>query len=155
MFTKRTDSVLDMACSTDQYYVWYSSTDGVHFNNASACNNYNGILVIHNENFDPDQWEACAGTYCTDDLNGDGVLDHAPAVFDMNGNVTWTGVVIADQVVQVNGNPVIRGGILSLASGGVINTSITGNIDIEFSCEAITGATNQGYKTRLAWHRLR
>ena len=155
MFTKRTDSTLDQPCSTDQYYVWYAGTGGVQFNNSSACNNYNGILVIHNENFDPDQWEACAGTYCTEDANADGKPDHAPAVFDMNGNVQWTGVVIADQVVKVNGTPVIRGGILSLASGGVIDTAITGNIDIEFSCEAVTGATSQGYKTRLSWHRIR
>ena len=105
MFTKRTDTTLDQPCSTDQYYVWYAGTGGVQFNNASACNNYNGILVIHNENFDPDQWEACAGTYCTEDLNADGKPDHAPAVFDMNGNVQWTGVVIADQVVKVNGTP--------------------------------------------------
>ncbi|MHB8835724.1 MAG: hypothetical protein ACYC9Y_08440 [Candidatus Methylomirabilia bacterium] len=155
MFTKRTDTTMNMPCSADPYYVWYASTDGVHFNNSSVCNNYNGILVIHNENFDPDQWETCPGTYCADDLNGDGKLDHAPAVFDMDGNVQWTGVVIADQVVKVNGTPVIRGGIISLASGGVIDTAITGNIDIQFSCEAVTGATSQGYKTRLSWHRMR
>ncbi len=167
MFTKREfkpsppaapntpDDAMNMPCSTDQYYLWFASTDGVKFNNSSTCNNYNGILVIHNEDFDPDQWKDCPGTYCTDDLNGDGKLDHAPAVFDMNGNVGWTGVVIADQVVKVNGTPVIRGGILSLASGGIIDTAISGNIDIEFSCEAVTGATNQGYKTRLNWHRIR
>jgi Tfp pilus assembly protein PilX len=50
MFTKRTDTT-ELPCSTDQYLV--RATGGVQFNNMSACNNYNGILVIHNENFDP------------------------------------------------------------------------------------------------------
>jgi hypothetical protein len=54
-----------------------------------------------------------------------------------------------------HGTPLIRGGIISLASGGIIDSTITGNITIEYSCEAVTGSTNQGYKTRLGWHRIR
>ncbi len=161
MFTKKTASQVDMTgCYPEKHYVWFSSVGGAAFNNASPCNNYSGIIVIHNENFDPDQWEALcfAGStnaYCTADANADGQADNAPATFDMNGNVQWTGVVIADQVVRVNGSPTILGGIISLASGGVIDSSITGDIDILYSCEAVTGATNQGYKTRLGWHRVR
>lgn len=153
MFTKRTDSVLDQPCNDvdHPYYLWYAGTGGVGFNNASACNSYFGILVIHNEAFDPDFWEAsCPAGEATL-----GCAGKAPAVFDMNGNVAWKGIVIADQVVKVNGTPSIIGGILSLASGGIIESSITGNIDIKYSCEAVTGAANQGYKTRLAWHRIR
>jgi type II secretory pathway pseudopilin PulG len=154
MFTKRTDATMDMPCSSDPYYIWYAGdqpTTGVRFNNSSGCNDYSGILVVHNENFDPDFWEAS----CPLGEASAGCAGKAPAVFDMNGNVSWTGIVIADQVIKVNGNPLIRGGIISLASGGVIETAITGNIDIEYSCEAVTGATSQGYKTRLGWHRIR
>ncbi|HEY5999655.1 MAG TPA: hypothetical protein VI078_10200 [bacterium] len=157
---------LDMTeCYPKQQYVWFYSdftTPGsnVQYTTSSPCNNYGGILVIHNENFDPDQWEArCfAGStdaYCSADADADGRPDNAPAVFSMQGNVQWTGIVIADQVVKVTGTPTILGGVISLASGGVIESDITGDIDIQYSCEAISGATNQGYKTRLGWRRLR
>ncbi|HWR97242.1 MAG TPA: hypothetical protein VN317_02390, partial [Candidatus Methanoperedens sp.] len=166
MFTKKMNNQVDMAaCYPEKQYVWFAgdftenATD-IQYNSASPCSNYGGIIVVHNENFDPDEWEArcfagSADAYCTADADADGNRDNAPAIFNMNGNVQWTGIVIADQVVKVNGNPVILGGIISLASGGVIESSITGNINIQYSCEAITGATNQGYKTRLGWHRLR
>lgn len=166
MFTKKMNNQLDMTeCYPEKQYVWFAgdfteNATGIHYNAASPCSNYGGIIVIHNENFDPDQWEALCDPlsvdpYCTADADADGNRDNAPAVFDMNGNVQWTGIVIADQVVKVNGNPVILGGIISLASGGIIESDITGNIDIQYSCEAVNGATNQGYKTRLGWHRLR
>jgi len=167
MFTKKTNNQLDMTNCAEQQFVWFagdytgnSATGMVKFNTSSPCSTYKGILVVHNENFDPDQWETrCFGgstdSYCTADADADGFADNAPAVFNMNGSVTWEGIVIADQVVKVNGSPLIRGGILSLASGGVIESDITGSIDIEYSCEAVTGATNQGYKTRLGWHRIR
>lgn len=156
MFRKIPTSSMDMTACGDEQLVWFSGTDGVHFNNSSPCTAYKGILVVHNEGFDPDLWEAKSdptkpgydAAYANDPAN-------KPAVFDMNGNVSWTGVIIADQVVKVSGNPLIRGGIISLASGGIIDSDITGNIDIEYSCEAVTAAVNQGYKTRLGWHRIR
>jgi hypothetical protein len=154
MFTPKTASQIDMTeCYPELQYVWFKGTGGARFNSASPCSNYGGIIVIHNEGFDPDWWEAnCTSTpltgACADPTN-------QPAVFDMNGNVQWTGIVIADQVVKVNGTPTILGGIISLASGGIIESDITGAIDIQYSCEAVQGAVNQGYKTRLGWHRLR
>ena len=30
----------------------------------------------------------------------------------------WDGIVIADQVGMINGNPTVSGGVISLASGG-------------------------------------
>jgi type II secretory pathway pseudopilin PulG len=153
-FVKKTNSQMDMTeCYPDKHNVWFAGTGGARFNNLSPCTHYGGVLVIHNEGFDPDWWEAnCTSTpltgACADPTK-------QPAVFDMNGNVQWTGVIIADQVVRVNGTPTILGGIISLASGGVIDSDITGTITIQYSCEAVMGAINQGYKTRLGWHRLR
>ena len=114
----------DPSCSPNKVYKYYGSPSGIRFNNASACSNYSGILVIHNPGFDADLWEANCDTaakmtsaYCSNAAN-------KPAVFDMNGNVSWTGIVIADQVVKVNGTPLIRGGIISSPpAGSSIRTS--------------------------------
>lgn len=157
MFTKDDAATnIPQPCSTEPYYLWFSR-ESIKFNNSSGCNSYTGILVVHNEGFDPDAWASNCATaasmssaYCSNPAN-------QPAVFDMNGNVKWTGVVIADQVMLVNGNPEIIGGVFSLASGGYgVKSEISGNISIKYSCDAVSAVTNRiGYKKKIGWRRLR
>lgn len=158
LFAKDTVSTtIPQPCSASLYNLWFSNEGGVRFNNSSGCNAYSGIIVVHNERFDPDRWAAdcpdaasMSSAYCSDPAN-------QPATFEMNGNVTWTGVVIADQVMLVNGNPMIIGGIFSLASGGYnVRSEISGNIAIKYSCDAVNATTRLiGYKKKLGWQRLR
>jgi len=161
MFTKNDVATnIPQPCSASLYNLWFSR-ESVRFNNSSGCNSYTGILVVHNEGFDPDAWEAnCpesmtsaqadASAYCSNPAN-------KPAVLDMNGNVKWTGIIIADQVMRFNGTPTIIGGVYSLASGGYgVQSAISGNITIKYSCDAVSAVTDViGYKQKVGWQRLR
>lgn len=157
MFTKDDAATnIPQPCSASPYYLWFSR-ESVKFNNSSGCSSYTGILVVHNEGFDPDAWEAncpdaasMGSAYCSNSAN-------QPAVLDMNGNVKWTGVVIADQVMLFNGTPTIIGGVFSLASGGYnVKSEISGNITIKYSCDAVSAVTDVvGYKKKIGWQRLR
>jgi len=140
-----------------------------------------GILVVHNVNFDPDVYDVscktCDGAAGPDAVFGtaddrynpaspsymaqadstDAAYDatYSPAQFRMNGNCSFTGVIIADKILRVNGNATTIGAVIS--TGGVsVDGDITGNWSAKYSCDAIEKALGGfGYGTRIAWHRLR
>lgn len=130
-----------------------------------------GILIVHNDNFHPATWNASNPSSPDYSPNpGDPYYDdyvveadssvpasydssYAPAEFTFSGTGTYQGVIIADSVVKLSGNPTIIGAIISLGPLGIQNMG-TGNADIFYSCEAITQFTTRGYSTKLVWHQL-
>lgn len=112
-----------------------------------------GMLVVHNPLYDPAQWE----TLCPGGVTGAGYCTAAngPATLSMNGTVNFTGVIVADQILRVNGTTTTIGAVLSI--GGLnVDGGVTGNWAIKYSCEAIEKAlAGFGYGTKIAWHRLR
>jgi hypothetical protein len=131
----------------------------------NANSNVGGILMVHNDNFHPDVWDVsnpASPSYDTShaDYNpmadpSDAAFDdsYSPAEFQVNGNATFKGVIIADKVIRMNGNATIIGAVVSLDSLGVHNVGL-GSAEILYSCEAITQFTDRGYATKLVWRRL-
>ena len=80
---------------------------------------------------------------------------NGPATLSMNGTVNFTGVIVADQIMRVNGTTTTIGAVLSI--GGVsVDGGVSGNWVVKYSCEAIEKAlAGFGYGTKIAWHRLR
>jgi hypothetical protein len=136
-----------------------------------------GILVVHNEHFDPDVFEVSDPASASYDPRQCGVVSpcnalyndkadssratydasYAPAEFRMNGNCSYTGVIIADKMLRVNGNATTVGALISL--GGVnVSGDITGNWTAKYSCEAVrsvlSGASGY-YREKIGWRRLR
>jgi hypothetical protein len=142
-------------------YVWQQGD--LHVTGGSGF----GILVVHNVNFNPDVYSVSkpgSPDYNTSHADYRAEADssspsydptYAPATLFINGNCNYTGVIIADQVLRVNGTATTVGAMLSL--GGVnVDGNVTGNWTAKYSCDAIDKALGGfGYGTRLAWHRLR
>jgi type II secretory pathway pseudopilin PulG len=153
--------------------VWHQ--EDMHITGGSGF----GILVVHNKNFHPDTWEVsdpgCDTVGCTptnplynpdpsagyvaaaDISNGTPPYDpsYAPATLFMNGIADFTGVIIADNILRVNGTAETIGAMISL--GGVnIDGDVTGNWTAKYSCDAVEAAlAGFGYGTKLNWHRIR
>jgi hypothetical protein len=113
-----------------------------------------GILIIHNPNFDPRKYDCihfagCIPGYSTDSAN-------QPMTLRINGNGSFTGIIITDNLVKLNGNFSLLGALASLET----NTSsipANGSGYVRWSCQAVNDAVTQasGYDTRLFWeHRL-
>ena len=161
LFAKTSTATAVSGSQASPAYVW--QTGDLHVNGGTGF----GILVVHNENFDPDVYEVSkpgTATYNTADAKYDARADssmpaydttYSPATFFMNGNVTFTGVIIADQMLRVNGNATTVGALFSL--GGLnVTGDVTGNWSAKYSCDAIEKALGGfGYGTKIAWHRLR
>ena len=100
-------------------------------------------------NYDPviDPNAVVCGTY-----NAGTRAARSPRVLDQNGNTTFKGVIIADQVSQVNGNAIIIGALISLTTIDV-NINPNGSAEIFYSCDAINAYTGQSYNQKLSWHR--
>lgn len=148
-------------------YEWHKGD--VHVNGGSGF----GILVVHNENFNPEVYEVSDPTsalymnaailaadpalYKTeaDSSHVDYDPSYAPATLQLNGTADFTGVIIADQMLRVNGTFTLVGGLVSI--GGVnVDGDVTGNFNAKYSCDAIEAALGGfGYGTRLNWHRIR
>jgi type II secretory pathway pseudopilin PulG len=156
-------------------YVWQKGDALVNTGNGY------GILVVHNENFDPDVWDVscrtCPGAAGPDGAFGTGDdrynvgspnyraaadstqpgydATYAPAELRLNGTCSFTGIIIADKILRVNGTMTTVGAVIS--TGGVsVDGDITGNWSAKYSCDAIEKALGGfGYGTRIAWHRLR
>lgn len=112
-----------------------------------------GILVVHNPNFAPDTWE----TNCPTGVTGAGYCTAAngPATFFMNGNVKYTGVIIADQIMRVNGTAETVGAVIAIG-GANVDGDVTGNWTAKYSCDAVANALGGfGYGTKISWHRVR
>ena len=166
IFTPTTTLASMPGTAADPAYIWQQGSILVNGGNG------HGILVVHNLDFNPDVYDAscppseCPGTttYDTGALNYNAQADKSsplyqasfgPAELRLNGNSSFTGVIIADKVLRVNGTFDAIGAIIS--NGGVtVDGDVTGNFSAKYSCDAISLALGGfGYGTRLAWHRLR
>ncbi len=149
--------------------------------NIDMDSNTNGILMVHNPNFDPVTWEdssprlwdnspnpnyntgsadynAYADSNCTGALPafcGGKTYDpaYSPAIFTLSSNRTFKGVIIADTVVRLSGTPNIIGAIVSLSSLEVQNTG-TGSPTIIYSCDAINQFVQVGFGIKLLWKKM-
>ena len=161
MFTATTTLASMPGTAVSPSYMWQQGDLQVNGGNGV------GILVVHNVNFNPDVYDASCPTspvYNTGSAFYDARADsskpqynatYAPAEFRMNGNCSFTGVIIADKILRVNGNATTIGAVIS--TGGVsVDGDVTGNWSAKYSCDAINLALGGfGYGTKLAWHRLR
>ena len=158
LFTATTTAAAFTGTQANPTYVWQKGD--MHITGGSGF----GILVIHNEFYDPDIYEVSSPTspvYNTGSAFYDARADsskpqydvsYSPAEFRMNGNCSFTGVIIADQMVRVNGTASTVGALLSL--GGInVTGDVTGNWTAKYSCDAIEKALGGfGYGTKIAWH---
>jgi hypothetical protein len=161
IFTATTTQATMPGTAADPAYVWQQGD--LHVNGGNGY----GILVVHNVHFDPDVFDVSdpdSALYNTADAKYDARADssnaaydatYGPAEFRMNGNCSFTGVIIADKILRVNGNATTVGAVIS--TGGVsVDGDITGNWSAKYSCDAIENALGGfGYGTKIAWHRLR
>ncbi|HEY7460688.1 MAG TPA: PilX N-terminal domain-containing pilus assembly protein [Gemmatimonadota bacterium] len=114
-----------------------------------------GILIVHNPNFDPTKYDCshfpstCVPGYSNDSNN-------QPMTLKINANGNFKGIVITDNLIRLNGNFTMLGGIVSLATD-VSNIPANGSGYVRWSCEVVQDVVAQatGYDTRLSWeHRL-
>lgn len=161
IFTQTTTQATMPGTAVNPAYVWQKGD--LHVNGGNGY----GILVVHNENFNPDVYDVSCPTstkYNTAHADYDARADSSkpqylaswgPAEFRMNGNCTFTGVIIADKILRVNGNATTVGAVIS-AGGVSVDGDITGNWSAKYSCDAVNAALGGfGYGTKIAWHRLR
>ncbi len=78
--------------------------------------------------------------------------DREPRNLSQSGNVVFKGVIIADQVQQINGTFDIYGAVISLNTVDV-NINSNGAARIFYSCDAINLYTAQSFSSKLSWHR--
>ncbi len=114
-----------------------------------------GILIIHNPNFDPRKYDctnfpySCIPGYSASSAN-------QPMTLRINADGSFNGIIITDNLVKLNGNFNMLGGVVSLNTE---TTSIPANGSgyVRWSCELVNQVVAQasGYDTRLEWeHRL-
>jgi type II secretory pathway pseudopilin PulG len=161
IFTATTTAVDFTGTEANPTYVWQQGD--MHITGGSGF----GILVVHNVNFHPDVYEVSdptSGTYDTghglyateaDSSHVDYDPSYAPATLFMNGIADFTGVIIADNILRVNGTAETIGAMISL--GGInVSGDVTGNWTAKYSCDAVEAALGGfGYGTKLNWHRIR
>jgi Tfp pilus assembly protein PilX len=114
-----------------------------------------GILIIHNPNFDPRKYDcahfpsSCVPGYSTSSAN-------QPMTLKINANGSFNGIIITDNLVKLNGDFNMLGGLVSLDTN-TTNIPANGSGYVRWSCEVVQESVTQatGYDTRLAWeHRL-
>ena len=121
-----------------------------------------GILIVHNPNYDPCQYEA---SKVFAESGGATVLPCYNAVYDYTkpenqparlgnyaSNATFKGLIIADIVYRITGTPTIIGAVVSLSS---IDTQTfgTGTATVLYSSEALNHFTSKGFSKKLAWYK--
>lgn len=140
--------------------------------------NGSGILIIHNPNFDPCEYEsskkfvdtgfkdACWNAawddpdYLWTDATHTTYLgyyhergEHQPAKLgNYTSNATFKGLIIADVVDKIAGTPTIIGALVSLSSIDIQKLG-TGDATILFSAEALNNATTAGFSKRICWYK--
>ena len=114
-----------------------------------------GILIVHNPNFDPRKSDCtnfpgtCIAGYGSDPAN-------EPMTLRINGNGSFKGIIIVDELQRLNGNFSMLGALASLTTTP-IDIPANGSGSLKWSCEAIQDALNQAssYGVRLSWeHRM-
>jgi hypothetical protein len=133
-----------------------------------------GILIVHNPNFDPCIYEASAEFEATGDTShacynsdwndpasdvywGDVGYYHEnpvvqPADFELASNATFKGIIIADKIVKVSGDPTIYGALISLSTIDVNNLGV-GNATVYYSSEALHDFAISGFSIKLSWNK--
>lgn len=133
-----------------------------------------GILIVHNPNYDPLEWDVSRPTlddgtanpsYNTGDADYNALLDNTSASYDATyetsvqparlGMITggvFKGVIIADYIDHISGNTEIYGALISLGSTNIEKVG-TGTPIIQYSCEAIDLYASEGYTQKLSWRR--
>jgi hypothetical protein len=114
-----------------------------------------GILIVHNPNYDARKYDcvsfptSCQIGYSLDPAN-------KPAELKINGNGKFNGIIITDNLVRLNGNFSMLGGLVSLSTSPE-NIPANGSGWVRWSCEAVQNTVNNGtgYSIRLLWeHHL-
>jgi hypothetical protein len=114
-----------------------------------------GILIVHNPNYDVRKYDCtnfpgtCVAGYSNDPNN-------QPLTLKINASGNFTGVIITDMLIRLNGNFTMLGGLVSLTTEAV-NIPANGSGSLKWSCEAVNDALEQAspYGIRLSWeHRV-
>ncbi len=114
-----------------------------------------GILIIHNPRYDVKKYDCtnfpstCEPGYSNDAAN-------QPLTLRINANGNFNGIIITDELVRLNGNFAMLGGLISLTTDQV-NIPANGSGSLKWSCEAVNDAAEQAsaYGIRLSWeHRV-
>jgi hypothetical protein len=110
-----------------------------------------GILIVHNPNYDVKTYDCvnfpgtCKTGYALDPAN-------QPMSLKLNGNGTFKGIIITDQLERLDGDFSLLG---ALASIGTVAGDIpaNGGGSARWSCETVQGALNAagGYSVTLWW----
>lgn len=82
------------------------------------------------------------------------VKERRPRNLTGNGNSTFTGLIVADQINPINGNLTIIGAVITLSRTSIAILG-NGNAKILYSCDALNFYTAQRYKKKIGWQRLR
>jgi len=110
-----------------------------------------GILIVHNPNYDARTYDC--EHFPTTCRTGDS-LDPAnePMELRINANGTFKGIIITDQLIRLNGNFTILGGLASLSTESV-DIAGNGNTSVKWSCQTVTDALDRasGYSVDLWW----
>jgi len=145
--------------------------------------NFNGILIVHNKYYVPEAWRVSHLGLTGDDYYDAGLDDTNAATYDkfpagimghtagsagyaafcgpaqfgnVNGNVTFKGVVIGDIVNKFNGTMTVIGAVISLGGITVAGDDLTGNVTIKYSSEAVDkyGTSSTKINKKLSWKKM-
>lgn len=112
-----------------------------------------GILIVHNPNYDPRDWDPSDPQYNTSaaQAHRSDPSTYGPAnIGNINGG-TFKGIIIADKINKINGNLKIYGSVMSMTEIDV-NIVGAGTAVIKYSCTAVqTVSNNIVAPKRLAW----
>ena len=132
----------------------YRNLQGVNYivsGDVSSQISGSGILIVHNPRYDPRRYDClhfptqCVPGYVLDPAN-------QPMTLRINAAGSFNGIIITDNLIRLNGNFEMLGGIVSLATEDV-NIPANGNGWVKWSCETVRDAVEQAnsYNVRLSW----
>ncbi|MFN2433180.1 MAG: hypothetical protein ABR599_10275 [Gemmatimonadota bacterium] len=114
-----------------------------------------GILIVHNPNYDAKKYD-CVNFPTTCVLGYAADLANQPSTLKINANGEFKGIIITDQLIRLNGNFTMLGGLISLATKD-IDIPANGSGYLRWSCEVVQDAMDQvgSYSVMLSWeHRV-
>lgn len=134
----------------------------VDFDNLSGVNyivsgeipsqlNGSGILIVHNPRYDVKKYD-CANFPTTCSPSYRYGAENQPLKLKINANGQFTGMIIVDELIRINGNFLMYGGLASLTTEPV-NIPANGTGALRWSCEAVRDAMGLtgDYSIRLSW----